>query len=314
MPLGASKLNSYALLDRIGAALTLAPDSPSGLRWSKTWATLRNMPGGVAGNWSEHQKSWVVTANSVPLHCRHAVWMLTHMQPIPDDKDIAFADGNPRNLDPRNLVVAEKLIYRNYGVRRPEAALPRVPHAYTVAAMPNSTMFSITLHLGRKAAMLALAPTREHAAMFMLIAGNHFGALAALPNLPMAPDLVAYVRQCCRGVGPTPTDLSGSEQEAARRLRTALSAEVPVLAALMTGAVAPPAPIAPVVPVPVRARPTPQARPAPVPSETPILDMLNALHPEDPAPAPNRPASSVSAAPEYPGGFDPLSTLPRAGE
>jgi hypothetical protein len=303
MPLGASSLNTYALIDRIGEAIELDPASPSGLRWRDTWVTLRNEPLGTAGRWDEKHKSWVVTANRVPMHCRHAVWMLTNLQPIPDDRDIGFADGNPHNLSPGNLVVVSKLVFRNRSIRRQETALPRVPHAYTVATMNNTTLFGITLHLGKRTALMALSPSREHAAMYLLIIGHHFGALSSCPKLPLPDDVVAHVRSLCAGLGPTPADLSGSEQEAARRFRTALNAEMPlIVAALGQRAPAP-------RPTPVLVRPPPGTA-----SGTPILDMLDQLDPQTPVPAPNRAAGAISQAPEYPGGFDPLSTLPRAGE
>jgi len=153
MPLGSHKLTSHDILARIRDALRLAPDSPTWLRWREDWPAIRCEPGGVAGYQDRTTGCYIVTANRVPMHIRHAVWMLANNQPMPADSEVVHTDKNPVNFDPVNLALIDKPKRNSFDKPRAyrQFTLPAGMslQALNSASSTDKALFAYTLVVGR---------------------------------------------------------------------------------------------------------------------------------------------------------------------
>lgn len=118
MPLSAAKLGDPLVLSLIKEAIVLSDTSPTWLRWHDQWESIRSRPGDVAGYVEARTGYTMVTANKVPIHVKHAVWMLANNQPIPECCDVKQADGDASNFNPANLVLIEHKHHAVPGLRR----------------------------------------------------------------------------------------------------------------------------------------------------------------------------------------------------
>jgi hypothetical protein len=238
MPLGPSSLNTMRVLEKLSVAIRLEPTSPTGLAWCDNYAAIRAAPGQPAGRWSENHKSFIVTANGVPLHCRHAVWMLAHGTPIPEGDDVFFLDGSESNLAPENLDLRPIQRFRNLKAAWKPTAL-RVPSAYTVMPVPHCELLQLIVHLNKRQFPILVGVSRAYLLMAAYCVAAENGIIPTLPALPIPVEVQTYIRSLARVLCPNVAKPTDRENEAARQYRLLLSADLPQLAAALTAAKAP---------------------------------------------------------------------------
>jgi hypothetical protein len=190
MPLAASHLNDPAKLAALKKALLIDHTSPTYLKWAPDYFAMRANPGMPAGGITTRQDSYVVTANKIPVHCRHAVWMLANDRVIPEGFDVAYADGDFRNLHPSNLV----LVRKDPAVRLKALAKPGTDAPTSVIlTVDDAGIWRVLLCSGKTQRIVAVANSAVDAASAASVAAYALGYVPAVPAVSLAPVMVEYI-------------------------------------------------------------------------------------------------------------------------
>jgi hypothetical protein len=293
MPLSALHLNDPAKLALLKEALTIDPMSPTYLKWREDYVTLRNSPGSPAGSLTSRKDSFVVTANRIPVHCRHAVWMLSHDRVIPDGHDVTFVDGDFRNLHPDNLTLIKHQGWKR--LHSPAWRADDLPTSLTLTK-DEKGIWRVILHTGKSQCVAAVVPSALDAACVAAVAAHALSYIPALPALSIDQALITMVSRVVKAyitVDPTDIRFEGAKHsflEAVARETKRVLAPVPVAA-----------PVAP-----------PQASPvvqAPSDDGRAVLALIEGRD----VPVDDLRAKLATAAPQAPTPapppFDPLQTL-----